>query len=168
MNLLQDFMAGKLPGLQGEYPTLNDWENHLTTIFPEVRIVNNWVKMSGCHLHRFTDFSYYVTPRLGLKDTWRWGVLMEDLGGGYARYLHFGYVFLFSVVSYLFLLLTRLRLSRYEDWEYKILYWLQYRGSVLRLLSYRLVSCMMRFLYKMFWTWQQIGHLRKDKCLEIR
>jgi glutamate--cysteine ligase len=34
--LLQDFMAGKLPVLPGEFPTLNDWENHLTTIFPEV------------------------------------------------------------------------------------------------------------------------------------
>jgi gamma-glutamylcysteine synthetase len=29
-------MAGKLPVLPGEFPTLNDWENHLTTIFPEV------------------------------------------------------------------------------------------------------------------------------------
>jgi glutamate--cysteine ligase len=34
--LVQDFMAGKLPVLPGEFPTLNDWENHLTTIFPEV------------------------------------------------------------------------------------------------------------------------------------
>lgn len=34
--LLQDFMNGKLPPIPGEYPTLNDWENHLTTIFPEV------------------------------------------------------------------------------------------------------------------------------------
>lgn len=29
-------MAGKLPSIPGELPTLNDWENHLTTIFPEV------------------------------------------------------------------------------------------------------------------------------------
>lgn len=29
-------MAGKLPSAPGELPTLNDWENHLTTIFPEV------------------------------------------------------------------------------------------------------------------------------------
>lgn len=33
-------MAGKLPTLPGEYPTLNDWENHLTTIFPEVCLFN--------------------------------------------------------------------------------------------------------------------------------
>nr|DAD47374.1 TPA_asm: hypothetical protein HUJ06_017311 [Nelumbo nucifera] len=32
----QDFMEGKLPSIPGELPTLNDWENHLTTIFPEV------------------------------------------------------------------------------------------------------------------------------------
>jgi gamma-glutamylcysteine synthetase len=29
-------MAGKLPSLPGELPTFSDWENHLTTIFPEV------------------------------------------------------------------------------------------------------------------------------------
>ena len=34
--VLQDFMVGKLPQAPGELPTLNDWENHLTTIFPEV------------------------------------------------------------------------------------------------------------------------------------
>ena len=39
MILLQDFMSGKLPPLPGELPTLNDWENHLTTIFPEVCFV---------------------------------------------------------------------------------------------------------------------------------
>lgn len=32
----QDFLAGKLSPIPGEYPNLNDWENHLTTIFPEV------------------------------------------------------------------------------------------------------------------------------------
>ncbi|PON62867.1 Glutamate--cysteine ligase [Parasponia andersonii] len=32
----RDFLAGKLPCIPGELPTLNDWENHLTTIFPEV------------------------------------------------------------------------------------------------------------------------------------
>jgi gamma-glutamylcysteine synthetase len=35
--ILQDFLAGKLPCIPGELPTLNDWENHLTTIFPEVK-----------------------------------------------------------------------------------------------------------------------------------
>jgi glutamate--cysteine ligase len=47
MNLLvQDFMAGKLPVLPGEFPTLNDWENHLTTIFPEVRL-KRYLEMRG-------------------------------------------------------------------------------------------------------------------------
>lgn len=34
----RDFLAGKLPALPGEYPTLKDWEDHLTTLFPEVRL----------------------------------------------------------------------------------------------------------------------------------
>ncbi|KAL0312598.1 UNVERIFIED_CONTAM: Glutamate--cysteine ligase, chloroplastic [Sesamum radiatum] len=42
----RDFMAGKLPCLPGEYPTLNDWENHLTTIFPEVRL-KRYLEMRG-------------------------------------------------------------------------------------------------------------------------
>lgn len=29
-------MAGKLSVLPGDTPNLSDWENHLTTIFPEV------------------------------------------------------------------------------------------------------------------------------------
>jgi hypothetical protein len=27
---------GKLPAMPGQRPTMGDWENHLTTIFPEV------------------------------------------------------------------------------------------------------------------------------------
>ncbi|CAN1253824.1 Glutamate--cysteine ligase, chloroplastic [Linum perenne] len=42
----RDFMAGKLPCLPGELPTLNDWENHLTTIFPEVRL-KRYLEMRG-------------------------------------------------------------------------------------------------------------------------
>ncbi|KAL6549990.1 glutamate--cysteine ligase [Orobanche minor] len=42
----RDFMAGKLPCLPGEYPNLNDWENHLTTIFPEVRL-KRYLEMRG-------------------------------------------------------------------------------------------------------------------------
>lgn len=34
----QDFMQGKLSILPGELPTLYDWENHLSTLFPEVRL----------------------------------------------------------------------------------------------------------------------------------
>ncbi|GAQ88958.1 glutamate-cysteine ligase [Klebsormidium nitens] len=42
----KDFMAGKLSALPGEYPTINDWENHLTTIFPEVRL-KRYIEMRG-------------------------------------------------------------------------------------------------------------------------
>ena len=34
----RDFMDGRLPALPGERPTLNDWADHLTTAFPEVRL----------------------------------------------------------------------------------------------------------------------------------
>jgi glutamate--cysteine ligase len=34
----RDFMAGRLPALPGETPTLGDWEHHLTIVFPEVRL----------------------------------------------------------------------------------------------------------------------------------
>lgn len=42
----QDFMAGKLPGLEGERPTLDDWSDHMTTLFPEVR-VKRFMEMRG-------------------------------------------------------------------------------------------------------------------------
>ncbi|WJX60294.1 glutamate--cysteine ligase [Trifolium repens] len=42
----RDFMAGKLPALRGEVPTLSDWENHLTTIYPEVRL-KRYMEMRG-------------------------------------------------------------------------------------------------------------------------
>lgn len=41
-----DFMEGKLDILPGEKPTLADWENHLTTLFPEVRI-KRYMEMRG-------------------------------------------------------------------------------------------------------------------------
>jgi glutamate--cysteine ligase len=42
----RDFMAGKLPELPGERPTIKDWEDHLTTIFPEVRL-KTFLEMRG-------------------------------------------------------------------------------------------------------------------------
>lgn len=42
----RDFMAGRLPGLEGERPTLADWESHLTTIFPEARL-KRFIEMRG-------------------------------------------------------------------------------------------------------------------------
>jgi glutamate--cysteine ligase len=34
----RDFLEGRLPALPGEKPGMKDWEDHLTTIFPEVRL----------------------------------------------------------------------------------------------------------------------------------
>ncbi len=42
----RDFMAGRLPALPGERPTLGDWADHLTTIFPEARI-KKFIEMRG-------------------------------------------------------------------------------------------------------------------------
>jgi glutamate--cysteine ligase len=42
----RDFVAGKLPGLPGELPTLSDWGDHLTTVFPEVRL-KRFLEMRG-------------------------------------------------------------------------------------------------------------------------
>ena len=42
----RDFMQGKLPALPGQVPTLSDWADHLTTIFPEVRI-KKFMEMRG-------------------------------------------------------------------------------------------------------------------------
>lgn len=40
------FLQGKLPQLKGLKPTLKDWSDHLTTIFPEVRL-KNYLEMRG-------------------------------------------------------------------------------------------------------------------------
>jgi glutamate--cysteine ligase len=42
----RDLMDGKLPGYEGELPTMTDWENHLTTLFPEVRM-KRFLEMRG-------------------------------------------------------------------------------------------------------------------------
>ena len=42
----RDFLAGKLPGLPGEMPTISDWSDHLTTVFPEIRI-KKYIEMRG-------------------------------------------------------------------------------------------------------------------------
>jgi glutamate--cysteine ligase len=42
----RDFMAGRLPALPGERPTLQDWEDHLTTLFPEARL-KTFLEMRG-------------------------------------------------------------------------------------------------------------------------
>jgi len=42
----RDFFAGKLADLPGERPTMSDWANHLSTIFPEVRL-KRYLEMRG-------------------------------------------------------------------------------------------------------------------------
>jgi glutamate--cysteine ligase len=47
----RDLLAGKLDALPGERATLSDWSNHLTTIFPEVR-VKRYLEMRGADVGR--------------------------------------------------------------------------------------------------------------------
>ena len=42
----RDFLNGRLPAMLGETPTLADWADHLTTLFPEAR-VKRFIEMRG-------------------------------------------------------------------------------------------------------------------------
>jgi glutamate--cysteine ligase len=42
----RDFLAGKLAQLPGEHPIMSDWSDHLTTLFPEVRL-KRFLEMRG-------------------------------------------------------------------------------------------------------------------------
>ena len=42
----RDLLAGRLPHLPGERATISDWANHLSTIFPEVRL-KRYMEMRG-------------------------------------------------------------------------------------------------------------------------
>ncbi len=42
----RDFLAGKLAALPGERPTMEDWTDHLTTLFPDVRL-KTFLEMRG-------------------------------------------------------------------------------------------------------------------------
>jgi len=43
----RDLLAGRLASCPGERATLSDWANHLSTIFPEVRL-KRYLEMRGC------------------------------------------------------------------------------------------------------------------------
>ena len=43
----RDLLAGRLPQLPGEKATMSDWANHLSTLFPEVRL-KRFLEMRGC------------------------------------------------------------------------------------------------------------------------
>ena len=42
----RDFMKGELPGYEGQLPTMKDFEDHITTAFPEVRL-KGYLEMRG-------------------------------------------------------------------------------------------------------------------------
>jgi len=42
----REFMAGKLEGFEGKTPTMGDWQDHMTTVFPEVRL-KQFIEMRG-------------------------------------------------------------------------------------------------------------------------
>ncbi len=42
----RDFLNGELEGFPGEKPTMDDWSDHLTTLFPEAR-VKKFIEMRG-------------------------------------------------------------------------------------------------------------------------
>jgi len=68
----RDFLRGKLPALPGELPIMQDWEDHLTTAFPEVRL-KQFLEMRGadggpwnriCALPAFWTGLLYHQPSL--------------------------------------------------------------------------------------------------------
>jgi glutamate--cysteine ligase len=68
----RDFLDGRLPALPGARPTLKDWEDHLTTAFPEVRL-KRYLEMRGadggpwaslCALPAFWAGLLYHAPSL--------------------------------------------------------------------------------------------------------
>ena len=48
------FMDGKLPQLPGERPSVADWEDHISTIFPEVRL-KQFLEMRGADCGSWAD-----------------------------------------------------------------------------------------------------------------
>jgi glutamate--cysteine ligase len=73
----RDFMAGRLKGVEGMLPTLDDWSDHLTTLFPEVRL-KRFLEMRGADGGRWstiTALSAFWTGLLyddaALEAAWR-------------------------------------------------------------------------------------------------
>jgi glutamate--cysteine ligase len=65
----RDFMEGKLAALPGERPTLDDWSDHLTTLFPEVRL-KRFLEMRGADGGRW--------PRICALSAFWVGVLYDE------------------------------------------------------------------------------------------
>ncbi len=75
----RDFLAGRLAVLPGERPCLGDWANHLTTLFPQVRL-KRYLEMRGA------DAGGSVSRVAALSALWA-GVLydVEALEGAWER-----------------------------------------------------------------------------------
>jgi len=50
----RDFLAGRLGELRGERPTFDDWADHLTTLFPDVRL-KRFLEMRGADAGPFAE-----------------------------------------------------------------------------------------------------------------
>jgi glutamate--cysteine ligase len=66
----RDLMAGKLPGMPGVRATISDWSNHISTIFPEVRL-KRYLEMRGADSGPLPDL-------LALPALWV-GILYDDV-----------------------------------------------------------------------------------------
>ena len=66
----RDLMAGKLPGMPGARATISDWANHISTIFPEVRL-KRYLEMRGAD-------SGTLPNLLALPAFWV-GILYDDI-----------------------------------------------------------------------------------------
>jgi glutamate--cysteine ligase len=64
----RDFLAGKLAALPGVRPTLDDWADHLTTLFPDVRL-KRFLEMRGADAGSFAQL--WALPAL-------WAGLLYD------------------------------------------------------------------------------------------
>ena len=71
----RDFLAGKLAALPGERPTLDDWADHLTTLFPDVRL-KRFLEMRGADAGSFAQLC--ALPAL-------WAGLLYDSDGARCR-----------------------------------------------------------------------------------
>ncbi|MGO8731110.1 MAG: glutamate-cysteine ligase family protein, partial [Streptosporangiaceae bacterium] len=65
----RDLLAGKLPAMPGVRATISDWANHLSTIFPEVRL-KRYLEMRGAD-------SGLLPNLLALPALWV-GILYDD------------------------------------------------------------------------------------------
>jgi glutamate--cysteine ligase len=65
----RDLMKGRLPGLPGDRATMSDWANHVSTIFPEVRL-KRYLEMRGADAG--------PAPRLPALPAYWVGILYDD------------------------------------------------------------------------------------------